>query len=429
MTRTTPIALAALTLAAAALVGAIMASAARAEEWPAWRGPRGDGTSTEAGVPLEWSSTENVAWKTPIPGTGHSSPVVWGDRVYVTTCIEDEQKRLLLAIDRATGKVVWDRVVVVAPLERKNDLNSYASSTPLTDGRHVWVTFLDFPKVLVVCYDAAGREVWRRSPGDLYAVHGFTSSLLAYKDMVILAADQDAELPKRAYIVALDQATGEERWRIDRPNRVRSYCPPVVFEAAGKPQMVLSGSKCVASYDPGTGRPLWIVDGPTDQFVASLVFTDGVFMMTGGYPTLHILGIRPDGEGNVTDSHVVWHLKDRKIVSYVPSPIAADKWFFVVSDAGQASCLEAPTGKVLWSERLGKHHSASPVSAGGNLYFLDDDGVMHIVKAGPAFEPVGRSDLGEPCRASPAISRGHIYIRGVKNLYRIGGGGPPQEHP
>jgi outer membrane protein assembly factor BamB len=404
----------------ALLVAATLAAHGLAEEWPAWRGPRGDGTSTETGVPVRWSAAEAIAWKAPVPGKGHSSPVVWGDRVFVTTCIENDERRMLLCFDRRTGVRLWDRVVLTARLERRNHLNSYASSTPATDGRHVWVTFLDEPHVRVVCYDARGKEVWRKTPGELHSVHGFCSSLIPYKDTVILGADQDAKLPKRAYIVAFDKATGEQRWRIDRPNRIRSYTPPAIFEAAGKMQMVLSGSKCVTSYDPDTGKPHWIIDGPTDQFCASLVYTDGLFMMTGGWPQKHILGIRPDGTGNVTETHVAWHLRDRKIVSYVPSPIARGKYFYVVSDEGVATCLEAKTGRTMWSQRLGKRHSASPVLAEGRLYFCDDAGVTHVLKAEPTFEVIARNDLGEPCRASPAVSRGQILIRGTRNLYCIG---------
>jgi outer membrane protein assembly factor BamB len=403
-----------LRLALAAIIVGLAAVPALAEDWPSWRGPRGDGTSTEANIPLRWSATENVLWKTPIPGKGHSSPVVWGDRIFVTTCDEATKERLLLCLDRRDGKVLWRKTVLTAPLEKKNPLNSCASSTPATDGRRVWVTFLEAPQIQVVCYDIEGRELWRRSPGEFHSVHGYCSNMRPYKDMLILNADQDAV----AYLVALDQATGAERWRTDRPNRVRSYCPPVVFEAAGKPQLVLSGSKCVASYDPDTGKQHWIVDGPTEQFVASLVYADGVFLCTGGYPSLHLVGIKPDGQGNVTNSHVIWH--EKRSASYVPSPIAAGKLFFVVSDAGKASCLEAQTGKYLWTEPLGRHHSASPVSAGGNLYFLDDDGVTHVVRASEKFEVVAKNDLGEPCFASPAISQGHIYIRGEKNLYAIG---------
>jgi len=405
----------------ACLALALPAAAARAEEWPAWRGPRGDGTSTEAGVPLRWGATENVAWKTPIPGKGHSSPVVWGDRVFVTTCIEAQGARLLLCLDARTGKVRWKRAVLSARLEKKHKLNSYASSTPATDGRHVWVTFLDFPHIRVACTTADGEEVWRTSPGEFHSMHGYCSSLIPYKDTIILNADQDAVLPLRAYIVALEKATGKERWRIDRPNRVRSYTPPAVFEAAGRMQLVVSGSKCVASYDPDTGRPLWLIDGPTEQYCASLVWTDGLFLMTGGFPELHLMGIRPDGSGNVTDTHVAWHIESRKLAAYVPSPIAHGKYFFVVSDAGLATCLEAATGRIIWSERLGKHHSASPVSAEGRLYFPDDAGTMHVIRAGPEFEVLARNDLGEECRASPAISGGRIFLRGLHHLFAIEG--------
>jgi len=394
-----------------------VAAVAGAEEWPAWRGPRGDGTSAETGVPTSWSAAENIAWKVPIPGKGHSSPIVWGDRVFVTTCLEGEKKRMLLCLDRRGGKLLWDRVVVTAPLEKKHDLNSYASSTPATDGERVYVSFLEAPHIRMAAYDMDGREVWRRSPGEFQSMHGFCSSLILYKDMVILNGDQDAKDAK-AFIVALDRATGGERWRADRPNRIRSYSPPLVAEAAGKAQMVLSGSKCVASYDPNTGKPIWIVDGPTEQFVASMVFTDGLFCITGGYPSLHILGIRPDGAGNVTNSHVAWHV--RKNPSYVPSPIAAGKWFFVVSDAGTLSCIEARTGEYVWQQPIARHVSPSPVSAAGNLYFLDDDGTTTLVKAGPAFELVAKNALGEPCRASPAVSRGQIFIRTASHLYCIG---------
>lgn len=395
------------------------------EEWPSWRGPRGDGTSRETNVPVRWSATENVLWKVPIPGKGHSSPIVWGDRLFVTTCNERAKTRLLLCLDRRDGKVLYQRLVLRSPLERKNRLNSYASSTPVTDGRHVWVSFLKWPQkaIQVVCYDVAGKEVWRRSPGELHAVHGFCSSLLLYKDLLILNADQDAE----AYIVAFDKAGGAERWRIDRPNRTRSYCPPVVYELAGKRQLVLSGSKCVASYDPDTGRQHWIIDGPTEQFCASLVHTKGILFLTGGYPSLHLLGIRPDGTGNVTKSHVLWHV--RKHPSYVPSPIAAGECFFVVSDRGKASCLAAETGTYHWTEQLGRHHSASPVSAEGRLYFLDDKGTTFVVKASPTFELIARNPLGEDCRASPAISRGRIYLRGVRHLYCIGASEPRPSPP
>lgn len=388
---------------------------AAAEDWPQWRGPRLDGTSTEANIPTHWSPTENIRWKTPIPGKGHSSPIVWGDRVFVTTCLEDQQKRMLLCVDRVSGTVLWQKEVLKSPLEHKNKLNSYASATPATDGKHVWVAFFQIPKIELACYDLEGNEVWRKSPGEFHSVHGFCSSPVLYHDLVILNCDQDSQA---ACIAAFDRNTGEEKWRTPRPNQTRSYCTPIICDVAGREQLMLSGSKCVASYDPLTGKQLWIMDGPTEQFVASPVVTDGVVFITGGFPTYHLVVINPDGEGNITNSRVLWH-EHGSVASYVPSPIAASDWFFVCSDGGLASCWDAKSGNQLWKHRLGQHHSASPISAGGNLYFTSDSGDTYVFKAVPKFELVSQNPLGEEVRASPAVSHGELFIRGMQNLFCI----------
>jgi outer membrane protein assembly factor BamB len=393
----------------------LVTGGARADDWPAWRGPHGNGVSDEKDIPIRWSKTSNVAWKVPLPGQGYSSPIIWGNRIFLTTCLEKELKRVLLCLDRTNGRLLWEPVVLTSKLERKHSLNSYASSTPATDGRHVWVSFLQDHDIEVACYDFQGKPVWKRSPGRFYSVHGFCSSPILYKDMVIINGDQDA----KAYIVALDKATSEERWRADRPNRTRSYCAPLIIDAAGKKQLVLSGSKCVASYDPDTGKQHWLIDGPTEQFVASPVFLEKVIFITGGFPEHHLLGIRPDGKGNVTRTHVLWH-HQTTAASYVPSPIARGKYFFVVSDGGMASCYDAKTGKRQWITRLGRRHSASAVAAGDGLYFPDDDGTTWVVKAGPKFQRVSKNELGEACFASPAIARGQIFIRTVGHLYCIG---------
>jgi outer membrane protein assembly factor BamB len=397
---------------------------ARAEEWPGWRGPRGDGTSAESGIPQTWGPTENVRWKTAIPGIGHSSPIVWGDRVFVTSCIEEQGQRMLFAVDRLSGKIVWQREVVTAPLERKHNLNSYASATPVTDGKHVWVSFLRFPDAVLTCYDFDGNKVWQRSPGKLLSVHGFCSSPILHKDLVILNGDQDAQ----AYIVALDKNTGVERWRIDRPNRTRSYCTPILIHTKKHPeitQMVLSGSKCVTGYDADTGKLLWINRGPTEQYVASLVYHDGVLFLTAGFPEHHLMGIDPDGEGDITDTkHILWHIPHAdngpRGASYVPSPLAFGGHFYVVSDPGFLGCVEARTGKRLWMERLGRHHSASGVLVEGRMYWVEDSGTTWVVKADPKFEVLHKNVLGEECYASPAVAHGQIFLRCLHHLYCIG---------
>ncbi|MEX0586062.1 MAG: PQQ-binding-like beta-propeller repeat protein, partial [Pirellulales bacterium] len=337
---------------AAAVICAAFCEVAFAEDWPCWRGPRGDGTSLEPAAPLRWSATENVTWKTPVPGVGHSSPIVSGKRAFLTSCLENQQQRVLLCFDRTSGKRLWQREVLRAPLEKKHDLNSFASSTPATDGKHVYVTFLE-PKtaggsdatpgsMLVAAYDFDGKLVWKVRPGVFSSRHGFCSCPVIWRDTLIVNGDHDGD----AYLVSLRRADGSTVWKVDRENKTRSYVTPIIREIDGRTQMILSGSKCVASYDPANGKLHWIIDGPTEQFVASMVFNGQHLFLTAGYPDHHILAIRPDGRGNVTDTHVVW--RTQKGCSYVPSPVVVGKYFLVVSDDGVVSCFEASDGKRHW---------------------------------------------------------------------------------
>ena len=315
---------------------------AGAENWPAWRGPRGDGTSLEKNVPTEWSGTRNVLWKTPMPGKGHASPIVWNERIFVVTAEEQQQRRLLLCLDVSNGKLLWQRVVLEAPLERLHKLNSHASSTPATDGERVYVSFLDRDRMFIAAYDFGGNRIWAVHPGAFSSIHGYCSSPVLWKDKVIVNGDHDGP----AYLIALERATGKTIWKTPRPNRTRSYCAPIVRHIDGRNQMVLSGSLCVASYDPDTGKQHWIIDGPTEQYVASLVYNGELLFMTCGFPDLFVQAIRPDGRGNVTNTHVAWQ-KD-KDCSYVPSPVAVGPYFLLVSDTGVATCYEATTGRSLW---------------------------------------------------------------------------------
>ncbi len=388
-------------------------SSAAAENWPGWRGPRGDGTSQEQSVPTRWSGEEAVAWKVAVPGTGHASPIVWQDRIFVASCLEDARQRVLLCFDRPTGKLLWQQIVLESPLEEKHQLNSFASSTPATDGQRVYVTFLDRNEMVVAAYDFSGSQLWLVRPGPFSSKHGYCSCPVLFEDKVIVNGDHDGD----AYLVALDRASGKTIWKVDRENKTRSYSTPLVREIGGRTQMILSGDKCVASYDPHDGSRHWIIDGPTEQFVASMVFNGKLLFLTAGFPELHMMAIRPDGSGNVTDTHVAW--RTRKAASYVPSPIAAGEYFLVVSDGGVASCFEADSGRRLWMERLGTHYSSSLVSAGGLVYFTSDEGNTTIVRPGPKLDIVAENQLGEFCYASPAISSGQIFFRAVNNLYCI----------
>jgi outer membrane protein assembly factor BamB len=399
-------------------VGVALVGSTGAEDWPGWRGPRSDGTVTEAGFPLTWTAKDNVRWKTELAGTGHSSPVVSRGKVFVAGCVEAEKKRVLYCVDRATGKIVWEKAAVVSDLEKKHNENSWASSTPAADGERVYITFLDKPHLRVFCYDHAGNIVWEKSPGEFHSQHGFCSPPMLYKDLVIVNGDQDAPKGLTAYIVAFDKKTGEEKWRADRPTRLRSYCPPVVINAAGKTQLVLTGSKCVASYDPDTGKQNWIINGPTEQFVSSMVLHDGVLLMTAGFPEHWVMAIDPSGSGNVTKSHVLW--SKQKEGGYVPSPVAHDGKLFLVDDRGVASCWDVKTGKQHWKERLsGKGHHASAVAADGRVYFTSDEGVTFVLKASADYEVLAQNPLGERVFSSPAFSDGEIFLRGAKHLWCV----------
>lgn len=404
----------------------IAASLASAEDWPGWRGPRGDGTSLEQNIPQHWNGDtgENVAWKTRIPGVGHSSPIVWGNRVFAASCLEETQDRVLICLDRRNGNILWQQPVLEAPLEKHHKLNSRASGTPVTDGKRVYVSFLeaDFASdkertpgdMVVTALDVDGKPVWTVRPGRFASVHGFCSSPILFEDLVIVNGDHDGD----SYVVALDRQTGKTRWKVDRKHKTRSYVTPIIREIDGRTQMVFSGSKSVVSLDPHDGHQHWEMDGPTEQFVASMVYNGKYLFLTAGFPDRYIQAIRPDGHGNVTSSHIAW--ESRKNCSYVPSPVVLDKYLLVAADDGIASCYDADSGERLWAERMAPHYSASLVAAGGLVYFTADDGTTKIVRPGPKYDLVAENPLGEFSYASPAISQDQLFLRGEQHLFCVG---------
>ena len=399
---------------------------ARAENWPGWRGPRGDGTSLEEDIPTAWDgkTMENIAWRAPVPGRSHSSPIVWEDKVLLSTCLEEQGQRVLVCFDRRTGRLLWQQTVLEAPLEKLHRLNSYASGTPATDGQQVYVAYLeaDFGSkkevtpgnIVVAAYSLDGRQRWLVRPGRFSSVHGFCTSPVLFDNLVIINGDHDGD----SFIFGLDRETGRTVWKKPRRHKTRSYCTPIIRQIAGRTQMVFSGSKCVVSLDPRDGSEHWYLDGPTEQFVASLVYNGRMFFLTAGFPEYHILAIRPDGTGDITETHIAW--RTTRGCAYVPSPIVEGDFFLVTSDNGIVSCFDADTGHRHWMERMAPHYSASPVSAEGRIYLTDDTGKTCIVRPAVEHDVIAENELGENCYASPAISQGQIFLRGESHLYCIG---------
>jgi len=387
-----------------------------AENWPCWRGPRGDGTSLEKEPPTRWTSTENVIWKTAVLGEGHSSPIVWDNHIFLTSALKETQERVLLSFDCKTGAVLWQQVVVRAPLEAKNSENSYASATPATDGEKIYVTFLDGLEVVVAAYDFSGKQLWLARPGRFQSQWGFSHPPVLFEDKVIVVCYSKGE----NFVVAVSRADGHTVWKTACENPSQSYSPPLIRKMAGRFQMITPGNKAVTSYDPQSGKVLWLVDGLSSDGVITPVYHEKAGLVLSGtsWPNKVLVAIKPDGQGNVTSNKVVWTTSEG--APYVPSPIAVGDWFFTSSFVGKAAhCYEATTGKILWAEPMGLHH-ASPVSANGLVYFINDDGVTHVVRAGPKFDLVARNELGEKTYASPALSGDRIFLRSFKNLYCIG---------
>ncbi len=388
---------------------------ARAENWPGWRGPRSDGTCIEQGVPANWDPA-GALWRTELPGKGHASAIVWGDRVFTVTGITATQERVLLCLDRNTGKILWQQTVVQGPLEKIHKENSYASGTPATDGQRVYVTFRVGDDIVVAAHDlAGGKQLWRVRPGTHKGEWGFSNTPVMYKDKVIIDGDGKGD----SFLIALNRSDGKTLWRKNRTNKGISYSAPFIREMAGRTQLIQCGDRCVTSFDPDTGEQIWKVDGPSQEFVSTPVYSEkaGLVFISSSWPKTVLLAIRPDGRGNVTETHIAW--SDTKGAPYVPSMIVAGDFVLSINRGGMVFCYEAATGKVLWRQKLGRHHS-SPVLVGGLVFFINDDGQVNVIKPGRQFERVATYELGESCYASPAISDGQVFVRGFKHLFCFG---------
>jgi outer membrane protein assembly factor BamB len=426
------------------LVGA--AATAPAGDWPQFRGPHGSATSTDRDLPAEWGPDKNVAWKVKVPGYGWSSPVVWGDKVFVTTAVTDKQERPtgsadwrdgssqrldvvykweVYCLSAADGKVVWKRTAAEGrPKGTRNSSNTYASETPVTDGERVYVSFGVHG---LYCYDFPGNQLWKKDFGAYRTEYGHGTGSSPAFDGQRLFIQCDNE--DKSFLVALDARTGEQRWRADRAE-VTGWSTPLVWKNAARTEVVCLGRRRVQSYDPATGKPLWELGGMNGQAMASPVAGgDLLFAGTGGQlgGNRPLFAVKAGASGDVTlkpgaDSNeaVAWHLP--KAGPLTSTPLLYEGRLYVLEQSlGVVNCYDARSGKQLYRERLPQARGflASPWAYDGKVFCLDEDGRTFVLQAGPEFKLLGRNDVGETCWASPAPANGALFLRTVEHLYCI----------
>ena len=391
--------------------------AASAQDWPEFRGPGGQGHSAERGLPLEWDETHNVAWKTPLPGLGWSSPVVSGGRVWITTAIEQRGVSLrLMAFDIATGREALNVEVFHLTGARReiNPKNSWASPTPIVDGDRVYVHYgADGTAAL----STDGTVIWKQR-FEYQSQHGAGGSPVLHGGLLIFNCDgSDA-----AFVVALDKTTGKVKWKTNRRYPAdQAYTTPLVIRVGDRDQLISVGAFRATAYDPLTGKEIWRV-GYSDGFsnVPRPIFGHGLVYIATGFQQPAMLAVRPDGAGDVTKSHVAWKLT--RGAPLTPSPIIVGDEFYMVNDGGILSCLDARTGTVIWQQRLGGSYSASPVFADGRIYFLAEQGVTTVIAPGKEFRRLATNSLDGGLLASMAVSNGSLFLRTDSHLYRIAQG-------
>ena len=400
-----------LLLATLVLLGGRTASA---QDWPEFRGPGGQGHSAERDLPLEWDETRHVVWKTPLPGLGWSSPVVSGGRVWITTAIEQRGVSLrLMAFDMATGREALNVEVFHLTGARReiNPKNSWASPTPILDGDRVYVHYgADGTAAL----STDGTVIWKQR-FEYQSQHGAGGSPVLHGGLLIFNCDGSDS----AFVVALDKNTGKVKWKTNRPDPAdQAYTTPLVIRVGDRDQLISVGAFRAAAYDPLTGKEIWRV-GYSDGFsnVPRPIFGHGLVYIATGFQQPAMLAVRPDGAGDVTKSHVAWKLT--RGAPLTPSPIIVGDEFYMVSDGGIVSCLDARTGTLIWQQRLGGSYSASPVFADGRIYFLAEQGVTTVIAPGKEFRRLATNSLDGGLLASMAVSNGSLFLRTDSHLYRI----------
>ena len=395
-------------------------SKARAGNWPGWRGGDGSGVSDERDLPTQWNETSNVIWKTPVHGSGNSSPVVWDDRIFLTTAENGGKRRAVLCFDRATGKQLWRTDCPGDATEETHRLNGYASSTPATDGSRVYAFFGSAGAMAV---DFEGRLAWHRDLGPFTCEYGIAGSPTLHGNLLFLNCDQGTDTEAAgSFIIALDKNTGQTVWRTERPGQSHSWSTPVLVPVEGtdRLELVLSGDKRVWAYDPGTGEPLWSCEGTKSWVTPTAVSGQGLlYVVSGETSGGPVMAIRPGGKGDVASTHVAW--QSRRGGASVPSPVFYKGRLYVVNDGGILTFFDGTTGKTVLQGRLqGSKFSSSLVAADDKLYITNEDGDTFVLAADSKLKILSKNPLGEPCVATPALSQGQIFIRTKQHLWCIG---------
>jgi outer membrane protein assembly factor BamB len=425
------------------LIGLVsLPSLVRAEDgnWPEFRGPRGDGTSTSTGLPLKWSTTENVKWHTPIHGRAWSSPVIWGEQIWLTTATEDGRELSVLCLDKETGKTVWDKKLFdVEKPQFAHKFNSYASPTPaIEDGR----AYITFGSPGTACLDTkTGEVLWQRRDIECNHYRGAGSSPILWKNLLIVNYDgSDVQ-----FVMAFDKQTGKTAWKtnrsidfrdLDKNGKVeaegdfrKAYSTCQIAEIDGHPVLLSQGAKAMYAYDPATGEDLWRVEERSTQGVGVRpLYAHGLVYTTTGWTRSHLMAIHPGKKGEVLDVEakaldglqlkVEW--MTTRGTPKKPSPTIVGDLIFVVDDSGVASCWKAKTGEAVWNERLGGNFSASPLAADGRLYFCNEEGKTVVVPSDGHFEKLAENELPGGFMASPAVSGKALFLRTKTELWRIG---------
>lgn len=400
--------------------------AARADNWPRFRGPNGQGISEDKTIPVKWSE-QDYRWKIELPGGGHSSPVVWDDRVFVTSADEKTLTGVVLCVSVSDGRELWRRSFPLGKVPM-NALNHYASATPALDGERVYVAWPGVEQTTLTAFTHEGKEIWTANLPGIRARHGVGNSPIVCGEVVILSREQDkgsGDIPSAWF--ALDRETGQVRWRYEHPeNANASYSTPCVYEdSRGRPQLIFtSNSHGVAGVDPGTGKLLWKTPDALPARVVSSPVLAGEMIVANcgeGGRGIRMAAVKPPVDSSSAVGTEVYAL-ERGIVSYVPVPVVHDGLLFLFHDGGAVSCLRMDTGEMLWSEKPAGRYYGSPVCVDGRLYCMTIDGDVVVLRAGPKYELLAVNPLGEKkSHATPAVADGRMYLRTFSHLICVGG--------